>query len=300
MKIKITCGWDTCENITQRLADQFLTPEFVDKFELVYGDDYEVIVFNNYITEDPKKNTKSIIFFHEPTWSGNHQKNFNYPFDLTILGFDRDNYSIVGNKFKESCSKMFYGGRGPWTEGHNFWTYRNLTSLSFKKTSNISSTVSNLGMDGNFGPQGCLYEDRVNLLTELVEQVEYVDFYGWTGKKENIKGQVKEKKQGLVNYMFSLSIENSNEKNYISEKFFDCILTDTVPVYYGCNNIQDLIPENCYIKLDNITDVTYVKECLRYINDNAKTLYEKMKPELLKFKKRYWTDFNPLTNLLEI
>ena len=89
-------------------------------------------------------------------------------------------------------------------------------------------------------------------------------------------------------------MENSNENYYVSEKFFDPILTNTIPIYFGCKNIKTLFPENGYILLDNLTDYAKIVSELIYINDNADRLYSEMLPEALKIKKRYFEELNPL------
>ena len=45
----------------------------------------------------------------------------------------------------------------------------------------------------------------------------------------------------LMNYMFNVAIENTrkNHENYFTEKLVDCLLTKTVPIYFGCPNIGD-------------------------------------------------------------
>jgi hypothetical protein len=48
-------------------------------------------------------------------------------------------------------------------------------------------------------------------------------------------------KEPLFNSMFHIAIENTSIKNYFSEKIIDCFQTLTVPIYWGCTNIQDLI-----------------------------------------------------------
>lgn len=304
IKIKYTCGWDSTESITKRVSNQFLTPNINNQIKFVCDDSYDVIVYNNYINEPAKLGSKSYIFFHEPSWSGNHQKNFTDAsygqYDLTVFGYDRKNYNISNCKFIECPSKLLYGGRGPWTEGHDFWTYNNLIKSELQKTKIISSVVSSLGSDGNFGPNGCLYKERSELIAKLINDINYIDFFGWGKNETNLKGGIAEKKDGLVDYMFSLCIENSNEKNYITEKFFDCILTNTIPIYYGCSNIKELIPENCYILLENILDYDKILDTLENVLLNYEILYKKMLPELIKFKERYFVDFNPLQQIVDL
>ncbi len=300
LKVKFVCNWEDTKSITKRVKEQFLTDKIKDKISFVYDDSYDVIVYNNYITETTKEGAKSCIFFHEPTWVGTHQKNFDNHTEINIFGFDRGNYVINENTFIESPAKMFYGGRGPWTEGHDFWTYNSLVSNRFPKTKNISSVVSNLGFDGNFGPKGCLYKERYSLIKNLIDRIPYIDYYGWGKGEECLKGNPKEKKDGIVDYKFSICIENSHENNYVSEKFFDCILTNTIPIYFGCKNIKQIIPEDCFIQIKNINNIDEVVSQIQKIHENSDKLYNDMLPKLLNFKNRYFEDFNMLNDVLNV
>jgi hypothetical protein len=46
-------------------------------------------------------------------------------------------------------------------------------------------------------------------------------------------------KTPMFNSMFHLCIENTAQKNCFTEKIIDCLITKTIPVYYGCSNICD-------------------------------------------------------------
>lgn len=48
-----------------------------------------------------------------------------------------------------------------------------------------------------------------------------------------------QKSEGLAPYRYSVVIENVREPNYFSEKLIDAILCETVPLYWGCPNIED-------------------------------------------------------------
>ena len=52
-------------------------------------------------------------------------------------------------------------------------------------------------------------------------------------------------------------------QNYFSEKFTDCILSWTIPIYYGCPNIDKYFPKDCYYWLDITKDDCFDK--LEYI-----------------------------------
>jgi len=47
------------------------------------------------------------------------------------------------------------------------------------------------------------------------------------------------KEDGLAPYLYSVIIENNQEQEYFTEKLLDCMLCDTLPIYWGCPNITD-------------------------------------------------------------
>lgn len=294
IKIKIVCNWSSTEEVTKRLLTQFKTNENdVSDFEFVYDDSYDFVVVFGYLNEDIKQGTPIILFPQEPTWTGGHQKNFID--NIKPFGFEKTKYQQQ-DKIIETVAHMFYGGRGPWEEGYDFWNYDNLTTNEFTKTKGFCSFISNRGKDDVTHPDGCTYGERVSLVNNIYQKTPYIDFYGW-GNSDNLKPFARKKGESIKHYKFCLTIENSSEKYYISEKFYDCILTNTIPIYHGCTNIKDFWVEDGYFLLDNITDHQYVIDKLNWINDNQDELYKQMLPELLKMKQRYFEEFNLLKKI---
>ena len=78
----------------------------------------------------------------------------------------------------------------------------------------------------------------------LVHQGLDIDFYG--------KGinYIEKKQDGLIDYKYSIAIENSQQDFYFTEKIIDCFLCYTVPIYCGCTNISKFFPEKSYIQID--------------------------------------------------
>jgi hypothetical protein len=58
-------------------------------------------------------------------------------------------------------------------------------------------------------------------------------------------------KLNLFKSKFSIIIENSQEISYFSEKLIDCLLTKTIPIYWGCPNICDYFDCNGFILFSN-------------------------------------------------
>ena len=54
--------------------------------------------------------------------------------------------------------------------------------------------------------------------------------------------------------MFSLVIENTNHHNYFTEKISDCMIMKTIPVYWGCSNIEKYYNIEGIIKIESDDD----------------------------------------------
>ncbi len=68
--------------------------------------------------------------------------------------------------------------------------------------------------------------------------------------------KLSEKIKLIENSMFHLCIENSQQKNYFTEKIIDCFITKTIPIYWGCPNIEDFFDKNGIIIVsDDINDI---------------------------------------------
>jgi SepF-like predicted cell division protein (DUF552 family) len=98
--------------------------------------------------------------------------------------------------------------------------------------------------------------------------------------------------EAIRDYRFCLAVENEYTNNWITEKFYDSILYNTIPIYYGCPNIKEIYPENGYILIEDIENIEKIKNLLRYIENNADVLYKEMMPNLLKIKEKYLTENN--------
>lgn len=283
-KIRISASYDTSENLTKRLLSQFLTPDInLDGIEFVYDDSYDVIIFFNHINLEYNKNSKSYIFPHEPSWSGSHQKHL--PNDCKIFGFSNDLY--VGD-CTESIAHTFYGGRGPWVDPLDFWCYDNLKDIKFNKTKSISSSITKLKDNNGLT---CLYPQRYEI-SNLVDGLDFIDSYGGNSSPK--------KQDALIDYRFNLVIENEYSNNWITEKFYDGILTETVPIYYGCKNIKELYPEDGYILIEDIEDLNGIKNLLTEIHNNSESIYESKLKGLRKIKERYFQEYNLLKKIIKL
>lgn len=99
---------------------------------------------------------------------------------------------------------------------------------------------------------------RLETLLRLQNIYTDIDIYG-RGLTVNefgasYKGQLNYNKyckfNGLIDYEYSLALENSSHANYFTEKLIDCFLAWTKPLYWGCSNLQEYFPSESYAWID--------------------------------------------------
>lgn len=158
-----------------------------------------------------------------------------------------------------------------------------------------------------------------------------MDVYGYPAMNvPDHCGFVNSKLDTFSQYRFGLCFENLYHpiwsRGYLTEKIFDCMAADCVPVYYGCYNVEDHIPSECYIDfrkygsfknldrfLSGLTDRDYleyvqnIRQFFNYYNPTSRhscmRLYELSK-ELLEApfddaKGQWPEDFLDVANIKE-
>ena len=88
-------------------------------------------------------------------------------------------------------------------------------------------------------------------------RVDYINKVSSLNKSIIIKGDIngpkvnhQERSEIFKQSSMSLCIENSAQENYFTEKITDCLLSWTLPIYWGCPNIGDFFPEGSYRLID--------------------------------------------------
>lgn len=69
--------------------------------------------------------------------------------------------------------------------------------------------------------------------------------------------------EGHTPYRYSLVFENHSSPYYWTEKLMDCFLSWTMPIYYGCTNIEDYLPAEAMVKIN----IERPQEALEIIKD---------------------------------
>lgn len=90
--------------------------------------------------------------------------------------------------------------------------------------------------------------------------------------------------------MFHIPIENTREVNYFTEKIIDCFMTKTIPIYWGCPNLDKFFNPKGYITFSTIDELDTIltnltiedyQNRLPYIEEN----YEKAKEYAFFFER---------------
>lgn len=107
---------------------------------------------------------------------------------------------------------------------------------------------------------------RLKALEQLMKIGILIDSYGACHR--NRDGQVN-KVEALKHYKFSLAFENSNEEDYVTEKFFHSLVAGTIPVVIGAPNIQDFAPgPRSILHIRELNDVNAVAKTMKYLAEN--------------------------------
>jgi hypothetical protein len=292
-KIKFECWWTNTQSINKRIINQFVFDEDLLEFEFVDSyPDFTIVLGNTNWEklETPKERT--FYFSQEPLWSPNQPKEKIHNYCSKIFIADKQEYPNH-DEYIETLVPMLYAGRGE-SDSREEWDWsKKLKHKDFTKSDSISMIVTKNGSQHHNQVSNSVtsiinYGLRTELAIKLSNNSE-VDIYGtyWEKNDKNIKGEIWNKHVGLDKYKFSISCENSIQKNYVSEKFWDVILTDTIPIYLGCTNLNEYIPDNCYISLNDKT-IDEMIQTINEISSNTDYYYEKYINNIRKLKQDFY------------
>lgn len=121
-------------------------------------------------------------------------------------------------------------------------------------------------------------------VTKLYTQMNIKSYKGETDKRDDV----------LLKYYYHFMVENSQEKNYFTEKILDPILSETLCFYWGCPNIKNYLHEKSYIQVDITRPKLALQTIIDSINNNE---YDKRLKYIKESKKKIIYELNPITIL---
>ncbi|WP_288880206.1 glycosyltransferase family 10 domain-containing protein [Pedobacter panaciterrae] len=105
------------------------------------------------------------------------------------------------------------------------------------------------------------------------------------------RGELYNKYEGMLDYAYHLSVENSFINDYFTEKISDPILSECLCFYAGCSNIEEYIDSRAFCKIDLTNKGEARETIIRAIQDDHR---KKTLKYIKQQKKRLLTDLNPL------
>jgi hypothetical protein len=110
---------------------------------------------------------------------------------------------------------------------------------------------------------------------------------------------IADKWDALAPYKYSVVLENSSYSDYWTEKLSDALLSETLPIYYGCPNIYDYFPKDSLVTI-NIYDIkNSIAQIQKIIESDT---YEKSINAIIKARNVVLDKYNlfpAITNLIE-
>jgi hypothetical protein len=72
----------------------------------------------------------------------------------------------------------------------------------------------------------------------------------------------------LSRYQFAVCFENTAFPGYITEKIFDCLVTECIPVYLGAPDIGEMIPPECFVDMRVMRSYSRLERYLRTMTES--------------------------------
>lgn len=95
------------------------------------------------------------------------------------------------------------------------------------------------------------HDIRYEILNRKNEIKIPIKFFHTYGDRNNIEIAKKDKVEIFGDSQFGVAIENTSHNNYFTEKIIDCFLLRTIPIYWGCSNIDKFFNIDGIIKFEN-------------------------------------------------
>lgn len=192
-----------------------------------------------------------------------------------VIFFGREPSYVQGINqkwIKNQCHKFLHHDKDTTWMPQTWWVGTGFGDLSSDnqptKTKNLSIIDSGKGMtDG--------HKKRSVVIQNLIRShVNDFDLYGKIANGKSGKPYVsqlphRKKEGGLLDYRYNLAIENGSTNSYFSEKIVDPLLCWTMPIYWGCKDIDKFLPKGSYIEID-VTKSGVAKEIIDISKSNLR------------------------------
>lgn len=117
---------------------------------------------------------------------------------------------------------------------------------------------------------------RHELLSREEEVKIETKFYKKFGNRHDIEDARIGKEKVFSDAQFNVAIENTQHRGYFTEKILDSFLLKSIPVYWGCSNIED------YFDAEGIITFSCIDDLIFKVNNLTEDYYESKKEVIEK------------------
>lgn len=144
--------------------------------------------------------------------------------------------SVIYNQLDIKKNNILSHGALPWHINKDYDFLNNLKVEHLIKENKIVWVTSNQRSSKG-------HTIRMDFLDQIKE-LSFVDLYGRGINPINDKWDV------LSTSKYAIAYENFQSDYYWTEKIADCFLSYTMPLYFGCNTIENYFPKDSFIQID--------------------------------------------------
>ena len=250
-KIYFAPAWGmTSEEMVEdyRLQAPNQKPQWLDMQTTFNKNDADYLIVQDYcdrrlLDEFPHKN---IFYFGRETPGLGPIEDYSH-LDINIFSWrDRSSYLYV---------KWIYPNN--WAGINKTYDQLNSNQVPSDKLKILSSIQSN-----KCSTEG--HKKRQKFLKEFISKhPSKLDLFGGISFS-NMTLENNDKANALDPYAYNIAFDNSLYLDYFATQFTDAILSWSVPVFWGCPNLQEYFPDKSYIKfdIDDFSEVDRIVEVL--------------------------------------
>jgi GR25 family glycosyltransferase involved in LPS biosynthesis len=247
-RIKLICNWITSEELCNEWNHMTQNNNYIwNNIEFTWKDDaidFYIIINKprtyDIGTYDP---SRTIVFQMEP-WCGDTEQ----VWGVKTWG----EWAIPARElFFHVQSHKVYMNNCMWQLKTSYQEFMSNPAL-IKKTK--CNKISSICSSKYFDPGHIKRIDFLKFVESQNDPDVHIDIYNHDNdhKFKNYAGPHPpgNKDIGMIPYKYYFMSENNCEKNFITEKIFEPLLTESLCFYWGCPNIAEYFDPRCYIELD--------------------------------------------------
>lgn len=252
-RIKLICNWNSPQGLCNEWNHMTQGNHIWNNFKFVADDDADYfVIINKPLRVDEYYDPLRTIIFHMEPWCYESYQNWGVK---TWNNWAKPNpFSFLQvrthNKYINNCMWQLS------------LTWKQLKTEPIIKNDDLSTTLSSICSSKYYDPghikridflhfiENKLYQENNNnappFKLDIYNNDNMHSFKSYRGKAtQNV-----DKDKGIVPYKYYFMCENNIEHNFITEKIWEPIITETLVFYWGCPNLSDYIDPMAVVLLD--------------------------------------------------